>query len=57
MNEWMNEWMNDSLFHLGFDEVGKTSSDNMLISRENEKKSLAVWFPAYLLYLPGNLKS
>ena len=23
----------------------------------NQKKSLAVWFPAYLLYLPGNLKS
>ena len=34
--------MKDSLFHLGFDEVGKTPSDNMLISRENEKKSLAV---------------
>ena len=23
----------------------------------NQKKSLAVWFPAYLLCLPGNLKS
>ena len=23
----------------------------------NQKKSLAIWFPAYLLYLPGNLKS
>ena len=53
----MNEWMNDSLFHLGFDEVGKTSSNNILISREKEKKSLDVWFPAYLLYLPGDLKS
>ena len=25
--------------------------------KEKEKKSLGVWFPAYLLYLPGNLKS
>ena len=23
----------------------------------NQKKSLAVWFPAYLLYFPGNSKS
>ena len=23
----------------------------------NQTKFLAVWFPAYLLYLPGNLKS
>ena len=25
--------------------------------KKNQKKTLAVWFPAYLLYLPGNLKS
>ena len=25
--------------------------------KQNQKKPLAVWFPAYLLYLPGNLKS
>ena len=25
--------------------------------KSDQKKSLAVWFPAYLLYLPGNLKS
>ena len=23
--------------------------------KQNQKKSLAVWFPAYLLYVPGNL--
>ena len=23
----------------------------------NQKKSLAIWFPAHLLYLPDNLKS
>ena len=25
--------------------------------KQNQKKSLAVWFPFYLLYVPGNLKS
>ena len=25
--------------------------------KKNQKKSLAIWFTAYLLYLPGNLKS
>ena len=25
--------------------------------KQDQKKSLAVWFPAYLLYLPSNLKS
>ena len=25
--------------------------------KKDQKKSLAVWFPVYLLYLPGNLKS
>ena len=25
--------------------------------QENQKKPLAIWSPAYLLYLPGNLKS
>ena len=24
---------------------------------KNRKKSLAAWFPAYLLYLPGSMKS
>ena len=28
-----------------------------IVEKENQKKSLAVWFPAYLLYLPGNSKS
>ena len=27
------------------------------IEKWNQKKSLTVWFPTYLLYLPGNLKS
>ena len=25
--------------------------------KRNQKKSLAVWFPAYVLYLPSNMKS
>ena len=30
--------MNEALFNLGFDEVGETSSKNMLISRGKKKK-------------------
>ena len=42
---------------------GYYKCDPLLLSSENrgkkkdQKKSLAVWFPFYLLYLPGNLKS
>ena len=34
-----------------------TSPASCVEELEPEKKSLAVWFPAYLLYLPGNVKS
>ena len=28
-----------------------------IAEKSNQKKPIAVWFPAYLLYFPGNLKS
>ena len=42
---------------LGYWESGPSYFYWKIEEKWNQKKSLAVWFPAYLLYLHGNLKS